>query len=52
MNAHSLLVHIYEKDPQTLIDAITEVEKLNAAQQLTMTILPSSAVNMMSNDED
>ena len=33
-------------------DAITEVEKLNAAQQLTATILPSSTVNMMSNEDD
>ena len=51
-NAHSLAAHIYEKDPQTLSDAITEAEKCNTAQQLTMTILPSSAVNMMSNNED
>ena len=34
------------------MDAITEVEKLNAALQLTMTIIPSSMVNMMSNEED
>ena len=27
-NANSLAAHIYEKDPQTLTDAITEVEKL------------------------
>ena len=51
-NAHSLAARIYEKDPQTLKDAITEVEKLNAAQQLTVTIIPSSMVNMMSNKED
>ena len=51
-NAHSLAARIYEKDPQTLTDAITEVEKLNAAQQLTATIIPSSTVNMMSNEED
>ena len=50
-NAHSLAARIYEKDPQTLKDAITEVEKLNAAQ-LTMTIIPSEMVNMMSNEED
>ena len=31
-NAHSLAVCIYEKDPQTLTDAITKVEKLNTAQ--------------------
>ena len=34
------------------MDAISEGEKLNAAQQPTMTIIPSSAVNMMSNEED
>ena len=31
-NAHSLAVQIYEKDPHTLKDAITEMEKLSAAQ--------------------
>ena len=51
-NAHSLATRIYEKDPQTLKDAITEVEKLNAAQQLTTTILPASMVNMMPNKDD
>ena len=34
-NAHSLAMHIYEKGPQMLTDAILEVEKLNATQQLT-----------------
>ena len=29
-NAHSLATHIYEKGPQTLSDAISEVEKLNS----------------------
>ena len=33
------------------MDATTEVEKLNTTQ-LTMTIIPSSMVNMMSNEED
>ena len=51
-NTHSLAAHIYEKGPQTLTHAIMEVEKLNAAQQLTTTIILSSAVNMMSNEED
>ena len=45
--AHSLAAKIYEKDPQTLTDTITEVEKFNEAQQLTATIIPSSMVNMM-----
>ena len=31
-NAHSLVARIYEKDPQTLKDTITEVEKLSAVQ--------------------
>ena len=51
-NAHSLATHIYEKGPQTLSDAISEVEKLNAVKQLTTTTNPLSTVNMMSNDED
>ena len=51
-NAHSLGARIYEKDPQILKDAIAEVEKLNAAQQLTATIILSLMVNMMSNKED
>ena len=46
-NGHSSAARIYKKDSHTLKDAITEVEKLNAAQQLTMTIIPSSMVNMM-----
>ena len=51
-NAHSLAMHIYGKGPQTLKDAISEVEKLTAVQQLTAMIIPPSTVNMMSNDED
>ena len=34
------------------MDAVTKVEKLNAAQQLTMTIILSSMVNIMSSEED
>ena len=34
------------------MDAVTEVEKLNAAQQLTTATISSSTVNMMSNEED
>ena len=49
-NAHTLAV--YEKGPQTLVNAISEVEKLQAVQQLTATLLPSSTVNVMSNEED
>ena len=51
-NAHTLTAHVYEKGPQTLSDAISEVEKLQAEQQLTATLLPSSTVNMMSNEGD
>ena len=43
---------MHEQGPQTLADAISEVEKLQAAQQLTATLLPSSTVNVMSNTED
>ena len=46
-NAHTLAAWVYEKGPQALADAISEVEKLQAAQQLTTTLLPSSTVNVM-----
>ena len=49
-NAHTLAACVYEKGPQTLTDTtISEVEKLQAAQQLTTTLLPSLAVNVMTN---
>ena len=51
-NVHTLATRVYEKGPQSLADAIKEVEKLQAAQQLTSTLLPSSAVNTMSSNED
>ena len=51
-NAHILAAHVYEKGPQTLADTISVVEKLQAVQQLTATLLPSSTVNMISNEED
>ena len=51
-NAHTIATHVYEKGPQTLADTISEVEKLQTAQQLTATLLPSSTVNVMSNEED
>ena len=35
-----------------LTDAILEVEKLNAAQQLTAMIIPASKANVMANEED
>ena len=51
-NAHTLATRVYEKGPQSLADCIREVEKLQAAQQLTATLLPLSPVNVMSSDDD
>ena len=51
-SAHTLATRVYEKGPQSLADAIKEVEKLQAAQPLTATLLPLSSVNTMSSDED
>ena len=51
-NAHSWATRIYEKGPQMFTDAISEVEKLNATQQLTAMIIPPSTVNVMSHEED
>ena len=51
-NTHTLAAHVYKKGSQTLSDAISQVEKPQAAQQLTTTLLPSSTVNMMSNEGD
>ena len=50
-NAHTLATRVYEKGPQSLADAIKEVEKFQAAQQLTATLLPSSSVNTISNED-
>ena len=49
---HTLATRVYQKGPKSLADAITEAEKLQAAQQLTSTLLSSSSVNTMSSDED
>ena len=51
-HVHTLATKIYEKGPQTVTDTISEVEKLQAAQQLTATLIPPSTVNVMSNEED
>ena len=51
-NAHTLATKVYEKGLQSLADAIREVEKLQAAQQLTYTLLPPPSVNIMSTDDD
>ena len=37
---HTIVTKVYEKAPQTLAEAIREVEKLQAAQQLTSSLLP------------
>ena len=51
-NAHNLATHVYDKGPELLTDAISEVEKLKAIQQLIAMIIPPSTVNMMSHEED
>ena len=51
-NAHTLATKVYEKGPQSLVDTIKEVEKLQAAQQITSTLLSPSLVNTMSSDHD
>ena len=51
-NTNTIATCVYEKGPQTLEDAINEVEKLQVVQQLTATLLPSSTVNVMFNQED
>ena len=51
-NAHTLAAQVYGKGPQTLADVISEGGKLQATQQLTSTLLPSSRVNVMSHEED
>ena len=51
-DAHTVATIVYEKAPQALADAISEGEKLQAAQQLTATLLPAPAVNVMSHEED
>ena len=51
-NAHAISTKVYEKGPQTLTEAIKEVEKLQAAQQITSTLLPTSLVNTMSSNND
>ena len=51
-NANTLPAHVYEKGPQTLADAISEVEKLQAAQQSTTTLLASPTINVMFSEDD
>ena len=51
-NVCTIATKVYEKGPQTLAEAIREVEKLQAAQQLTSSLLPMSSVNAMSSDQE
>ena len=51
-DTHTLATRIYENRLQSLTDTISEVEKHQAAQQLTATLITSSTLNVMSNDED
>ena len=39
-NVHTIATKVYEKGPQTLSEAIKEVEKLQAAQQITSSLYP------------
>ena len=50
-HAHTIATKAYEKGPHTLAEAIKEVEKLQPAQQITSTLLPTSLVNTMSSDD-
>ena len=51
-NVYTIATKVYEKGPQTLAEAVREVEKLQAAQQLTSSLLPTSSVNAMSSDQE
>ena len=51
-NAHTIVTKVYKKGLQTLMEAIKEVEKLQATQQITFTLLLTSSVNTMSSDND
>ena len=50
-NACTIATKVYKKGPQTLADTIKEVEKLQAAQQITSTLLSTSLVNTMSSGQ-
>ena len=51
-DTHTITSRVYEKAPQTLADTISKIEKLQASQQLTTTLLPSFMVNVMSHEDD
>ena len=51
-NVHTIATKVYEKGPQMLEETTKEVEKLQAAQQITSTLLPALLVNTMSSNND
>ena len=51
-NTHTITTRVCEKGSQNLAEAIKEVEKLQVAQQITSTLLPTSLVNTMSTNND
>ena len=51
-NTHTIATKVYEKGPQTLSEAVKEIEKLQAAQQITSSLLPTSSVNTLSSNND
>ena len=51
-NAHNIATKVYEKGPQTLAETIKEDERLQAAQQITSILLPTSSVNTMSSNKN
>ena len=51
-NVHTIATKVYEKGPQTLAETIKEVEKLQAAQQITSMFLPASLVKTMTSNND
>ena len=51
-NVHTIATKVYEKGLQMLAETIKEVKKLQAAQQITSALLPTSSVNTMSSDND
>ena len=51
-NVCTIATKVYEKGPQTLSKEIKEVEKPQAAQQITSLLLTTSSINTMSSDND
>ena len=51
-SAHTIATKVYEKGSQTLAETINEVERLQAAQQITSTLLSTSSVNTRSSNNN